>query len=104
MLSLTGCATQQSADIIAASKGAEVAVTASRKARAAAERETRATRKAAYAALTQPARCRSAERADVEEGERLDIALVKTNGALNRANAKAVACDDRLRQARAAFR
>jgi hypothetical protein len=83
MLLLSGCAGSKFADLTAR------------------EREASLIEKAIAAADTprvplpdQPSECPKPEASNVKSGDRLDIAVVKTDAALDRANAKAKACSD----------
>ncbi|MFB9340587.1 hypothetical protein ACFFTN_01545 [Aminobacter aganoensis] len=79
-LSLTGCATGDRARLSAAKQ---------------AEATAQATRNALQEAAKvpdKPADCRSTERSGVKLNDRLDIALVKTDRALSRANARIARC------------
>lgn len=49
---------------------------------------------AARALPDQPADCRRTERSGVQPGDRLDVALVKTDQALGRANQRTTRCAD----------
>ncbi|MBT1154393.1 hypothetical protein J1C56_02180 [Aminobacter anthyllidis] len=79
-LSLTGCITSDRARL-ADAKRAQVAAEA-----------TRAAIQEAAKVPEKPADCRIKERSSVKLGDRLDVALLKTDRALGRANARIDRC------------
>ena len=83
MLSLTGCAKGKFADFTAREREAGLV-----------EQALAVASQPSAPLPDQPADCPKPETANVKSGERLDIALVKTDAALDRANAKAKACFD----------
>lgn len=83
MLLLTGCANDRFANLVEREREAGLV-----------EQALTAADKPETPLPDQPADCPKPETAMIKSGERLDVALVKTDAALDRANAKAKACSD----------